>query len=199
MLAVDQADGIGCHPTRSRSLRAQCDTHQRSWSRYSREDRLTSLAWRYTSATSVRYGELALETDEGEQLVGRAPGKELFDRWDLDLDELGRVVDFSANRSRRQPRQVHKLLFSMAAGTPLQAVLVAARSFLREEFGLKHRYAFVLHTDEPHPHVHAVVKADSEQGMRRVRAPSSGAGSGGECHRTKRSGTKPIVEAGFYI
>src|SRR5262249_28865106 len=36
----------------------------------------------------------------------------------------------------------------------------------REEFALKHRYAMVLHTDEPHPHVHMVVKAVSEQGIR---------------------------------
>jgi hypothetical protein len=37
---------------------------------------------------------------------------------------------------------------------------------LGEEFGLKHCYAMVLHTDEPHPHVHVVVKAMSEQGVR---------------------------------
>ena len=30
----------------------------------------------------------------------------------------------------------------------------------------KHRYAMVLHTDEPHPHVHMVVKAVSEEGVR---------------------------------
>lgn len=40
------------------------------------------------------------------------------------------------------------------------------KSFAREEFALKHRYAMVLHTDEPHPHVHVVVKAVSEQGAR---------------------------------
>lgn len=45
-------------------------------------------------------------------------------------------------------------------------MLAAARNFLREEFGLLHRYAFVLHTDTPRPHVHAVVKAVSEQGIR---------------------------------
>src|SRR4029077_10370176 len=45
-------------------------------------------------------------------------------------------------------------------------VLEAARNFAREEFALKHRYALVLHTDEPHPHVHLVVKAVSEQGER---------------------------------
>jgi hypothetical protein len=38
-------------------------------------------------------------------------------------------------------------------------VLEAVRNFTREEFALKHRYALVLHTDEPHPHVHVVVKA----------------------------------------
>jgi hypothetical protein len=45
-------------------------------------------------------------------------------------------------------------------------VLEAVRNFAREEFALKHRYAMVLHTDEPHPHVHVVVKAVSEQGDR---------------------------------
>jgi hypothetical protein len=54
----------------------------------------------------------------------------------------------------------------MPAGTPADKVLSAVRSFAREEFGLKHRYAMVLHTDEPHPHVHVVVKAVSEDGVR---------------------------------
>ena len=45
-------------------------------------------------------------------------------------------------------------------------MLAAVKNFAREEFGLKHRYAMVLHTDEPHPHVHVVVKSASEQGVR---------------------------------
>jgi hypothetical protein len=57
-------------------------------------------------------------------------------------------------------------MFSMPAGTPPDKVLGAVRNFAREEFALKHRYAMVLHTDEPHPHVHMVVKAVSEQGER---------------------------------
>jgi hypothetical protein len=40
------------------------------------------------------------------------------------------------------------------------------KNFAREEFAFKHRYALVLHTDEPHPHVHMVVRAVSEQGER---------------------------------
>jgi hypothetical protein len=42
----------------------------------------------------------------------------------------------------------------------------AVRNFAREEWWGQHRYAFVLHTDEPHPHVHLVMKAVSEQGVR---------------------------------
>jgi transposase-like protein len=57
-------------------------------------------------------------------------------------------------------------MFSMPAGTPPDKVLSAVKNFAREEFGLKHRYAMVLHTDEPHPHVHMVVKSISEQGVR---------------------------------
>lgn len=54
----------------------------------------------------------------------------------------------------------------MPPGTPPDTVLQAVRNFAREEFALTHRYAMVLHTDEPHPHVHMVVKAVSEQGIR---------------------------------
>jgi hypothetical protein len=39
-------------------------------------------------------------------------------------------------------------------------------NFLRQEFRAGHRYAFVLRTDKPHPHVQAVVKALSEHGTR---------------------------------
>jgi hypothetical protein len=57
-------------------------------------------------------------------------------------------------------------MFSMPAGTPPAKVLGAVRNFARQEFALQHRYALVLHTDEPHPHVHLVLKAISEQGVR---------------------------------
>src|SRR5256714_14481854 len=55
---------------------------------------------------------------------------------------------------------------SFAGGDTAPEMLAAVKNFAREEFGLKHRYAMVLHTDEPHPHVHMVVKAISEQGVR---------------------------------
>jgi Plasmid recombination enzyme len=59
-----------------------------------------------------------------------------------------------------------KIVFSMPAGTPANKVLAAVKDFAREEFGAKHRYAMVLHTDEPHSHVHMVVKAMGYDGTR---------------------------------
>jgi type IV secretion system T-DNA border endonuclease VirD2 len=51
-------------------------------------------------------------------------------------------------------------------------VLAAVKNFAGEEFGLQYRYAMVLHTDEPHPHVHMVVKAMNERGERlNIRKP----------------------------
>jgi Relaxase/Mobilisation nuclease domain len=113
-----------------------------------------------------RNGELGIETDEGERVAGEGVEKKLLEDWDLDLDEDRRRVDLGPLKDRSPPRLVHKILFSMPAGTPPKKVLEAVKDFAREEFALKHRYALVLHTDEPHPHVHMVVKAVSEQGVR---------------------------------
>ena len=112
-----------------------------------------------------RYGELGLETDDGDRVQGRRAGQALLMDWDLDLDADRREAELSPARERA-PKLVHKIMLSMPPGTPPKGVFAAARNFAREEFALKHRYALVLHTDEPHPHVHLVVKAVSEQGVR---------------------------------
>jgi hypothetical protein len=90
----------------------------------------------------------------------------LIEDWDLDLEQHRKRPGLTAIDRRSAPKLVHRLIFSMPAGTPADKVLSAVRGFAREEFGLKHRYAMVLHTDEPHPHVHVVVKALSEDGVR---------------------------------
>jgi hypothetical protein len=112
-----------------------------------------------------RKGELDVETEDGERLSGRI-GKDLLDDWDLDIDDVRRLATLASTRGRQPPKLVHKLMFSMSAGTPPDRVLEAVRNFAREEFWAQHRYAFVLHTDEPHPHVHLVLKAVDEQGVR---------------------------------
>lgn len=127
-----------------------------------------------TSLTAVRKhlayigrrGELDLETDDEERLRGTRVGKDLVGDWDLDLDEYRRKSDLTGTRGREPARLVHKVIFSMPAGTPPEKVLMAVKNFAREEFALKHRYVMVLHTDEPHPHVHVVLKAVSERGQR---------------------------------
>jgi hypothetical protein len=110
-------------------------------------------------------GELAIETDDGERLTGHGVAKNLTEDWNLDLQEHRHRSDLDG-RSQHSTKLVHKLMFSMPAGTPPKKVLEAVKNFAREEFALKHRYAMVLHTDEPHPHVHMVVRAVSEQGER---------------------------------
>jgi hypothetical protein len=112
-----------------------------------------------------RYGELDLEGDDGEHLYGRI-GKALLEDWDLDIDDVRRQTKLAGANGRSASKLIHKLMFSMPPGTPPEKVLGAVRSFAREQFALQHRYAFVLHTDEPHPHVHLVLKAVSEHGVR---------------------------------
>lgn len=112
-----------------------------------------------------RRGELELEMDEGGGLRGEDAGQQLVEDWDLDLDQDRKDLTLTGTTGRA-PRLVHKIMLSMPQGTPAKGVLEAARNFAREEFALKHRYALVLHTDEPHPHVHLIVKAVSEHGQR---------------------------------
>jgi hypothetical protein len=112
-----------------------------------------------------RKGELELETDDGDRVSGRI-GNDLLEDWDLDIDNVRRQATLAATKGRQPPRLVHKLMFSMPPGTPSDKVLSAVRNFAREEFWGQHRYAFVLHTDEPHPHIHLVLKAVSEEGVR---------------------------------
>ncbi|MEJ0084495.1 MAG: relaxase/mobilization nuclease domain-containing protein [Pseudomonadota bacterium] len=110
--------------------------------------------------------EFEIETDDGEHLKGKEPEKALIEDWDVDLDAAESRSPYRGVPGRKPVKLVHNIVLSMPAGTPAAGVLEASRAFAREQFALKHRYALVLHTDQPHPHVHLVVKAMSEQGRR---------------------------------
>jgi hypothetical protein len=114
----------------------------------------------------TRKGELEIDTDEGERLKGKGVENGLLDDWNLDLDAERPTAELKPRVSRDPPKLVQKLIFSMPAGTPPKKVLEAVKNFAREKFGAKHRYAMVLHTDEPHPHVHVVVKSMGYDGKR---------------------------------
>lgn len=113
-----------------------------------------------------REGELSIETDDGEKLLGEEAGQRLINDWDLDLVEDRQQSGLFAFHRRKPPKLIRKITFSMPAGTPPEKVLSAVRDLARHDFAGKHRYAMVLHTDEPHPHVHVTLKAVSEDGVR---------------------------------
>lgn len=110
--------------------------------------------------------EFEIETDGGERLKGKAAAKALVDDWELELDAVESRSAYRGRSGRKPAKLVHNIVLSMPAGALSAGVLEASRAFAREQFGLKHRYALALHTDEAHPHVHLVVKAMSEQGKR---------------------------------
>jgi hypothetical protein len=119
---------------------------------------------RYMDYTG-REGKLGLETDDGNRVDGRGFERALIEDWNLDLEAHQRQSKNSI-RGRIPPRLVRNIVFSMPPGTPPDKVLQAVRKVAVDQFVLKHRYAMVLHTDEPHPHVHVLVKSMSEQGKR---------------------------------
>ena len=113
-----------------------------------------------------RKDELAIETDEGDRIVGRDEQKALLKDWHLELSAGQYRAPRDGRTTARKTKLVHNIVLSMPFPTPPQKVLAAARMFGREKFGTQHRYAMVLHTDQKHPHVHIVVKAESEDGQR---------------------------------
>ncbi len=60
-------------------------------------------------------GDVELQTDDGQRLQDRDVAGDLIEDWDLDLAEC--QSGLGGLRCRRAPKLVHKLLFSMSAGT----------------------------------------------------------------------------------
>jgi hypothetical protein len=109
-----------------------------------------------------RHGREPILTDDSRALTGKGAAADLVDDWNLDLC-AGQYRPRPAEGERdRRPKIVHNIILSMPAPTPPAAVLAAAQRFARENFALQYRYAMVLHTDQRHPHVHLVVKAEQE-------------------------------------
>ncbi|MDR6890764.1 MULTISPECIES: relaxase/mobilization nuclease domain-containing protein [Variovorax] len=109
-----------------------------------------------------RHGKLPIETDEGLTPQGRGAAREITVDWQLELCRSQYKPRPAQGQKDTRAKLVHNVVLSMPAGTPPDKVLAAARVFARENFSLQHRYAMVLHTDQPHPHVHLVVKCEHE-------------------------------------
>ena len=113
-----------------------------------------------------RKGLNEIETDMGERLMDRGFEKDLMLDWDLDLGARRRHTDRAVAHGRKPPKLVHNLIFSMPKGTPADKLEAAVRAFALDRFALQHRYAMALHTHQGNPHVHLVIKALSERGVR---------------------------------
>ncbi|MDP9994430.1 hypothetical protein J2W28_005040 [Variovorax boronicumulans] len=109
-----------------------------------------------------RHGKLPLETDEGLVQQGRGAARDIVTDWQLELCRSQYKPKPAQGQKDTRAKLVHNIVLSMPAGTPPEKVLAAARVFARENFALQYRYAMVLHTDQPHPHVHLVVKCEHE-------------------------------------
>ena len=104
-----------------------------------------------------RRGELKIETDEGAKLQGADSERDVMEDWELDALASRSKAPYRGTPGRKPAKLLHNIVLSMPAGTSPEKLLAASRNFAREEFGLKHRYLMVLHTDQDHPHVHLVV------------------------------------------
>ena len=113
-----------------------------------------------------RKGILEIETDEGERIADKDAQRTYLAGWHLELSAGQYRGPQDQREDARQTKLVHNIVLSMPAPTPPEKVLAAARVFAREKFGARHRYAMALHTDQAHPHVHLVVKAEDVNGRR---------------------------------
>ena len=107
-----------------------------------------------------RDGKLEIETDEGVSVKGRDDQKEMLKNWHLELTSSS-IGSPTSRRGGTSVKMVHNIVLSMPAPTPPEKVLRSrAASSPARSSALRHRYAMVLHTDQAHPHVHMVVKAE---------------------------------------
>ena len=92
--------------------------------------------------------------------MSKAGQKELLKDWHLDLSPGQYRPPPRGSNAPAGIKLVHNIVLPMPAPTPPEKVLAAAKTFAREKFGLKYRYAMALHNHQKHPHVHLVVKAE---------------------------------------
>lgn len=119
-----------------------------------RERRLLRAHLDYVS----REGALEMEDQNGAVIAGRSAVRELADDWSA-IDEID-------SRRRVDGSLSHAMVLSMPSDTDAAIVRDAARAFAREVFSKRFDYAFVLHTDAPHPHVHLTIRSRGEDGER---------------------------------
>jgi hypothetical protein len=98
----------------------------------------------------------------GGEKAGLASGGRILDSHVANLEEAN---SWKRSLRSREPRDTAHIILSAKAGTPQQTFFDAARSTLARTFAGR-KYAFALHTDKRHIHVHAIVRMDNGAGKR---------------------------------
>lgn len=101
-------------------------------------------------------GELPLETESGDVVIGCVEQKELVKNWSRDFG------------NRKNSRDSVHLTFSMPKGSDPEALRGAVRTVLSKSFP-GHESVFAIHQDRPHPHAHVVVKMRSRESGKQLR------------------------------
>jgi hypothetical protein len=102
----------------------------------------------------TRHSDLELHSDDGSVASDRETQRALTKHWHLDLSSRQGGSRGGSDKPGRAYKLVQNIVLSMPHPTPPEKALAAAKVFAREKFGLQHRYAMALHTDQRHPHVH---------------------------------------------
>ena len=101
-----------------------------------------------------REGELAVETDDGLQLLDLAEVDEMVSRWAEETP------------GRQGGRLAMNAVVSFPAGVDQAQATEAARHFLSAAFGDNHEYFFAAHDDTANFHIHVVVKCQGRDGTK---------------------------------
>lgn len=112
-----------------------------------------------------RNGQLEAEDQDGNKIKGKEDIQETADEWQMSGDPI--------SDEESKYKQAFNIVLSMPKGTNEQAVYEAAKEFAKQHFE-DHKYLMVQHTysNDPNkkpsenPHVHIVVKAVSDKGVR---------------------------------
>ena len=133
--------------------------HDRIERAFNAEVGLEERGWAHGTEGVARY--LSRLTRDGRKPGVTSTGQTL-DNHDGNLEV---AASWKRALRSREPRDTAHIILSAKAGTPRDAFVDAARATLAREFA-GHKYAFALHTDKRHVHVHAIVRMDNIRGGR---------------------------------
>jgi len=121
--------------------------------------KLDERGWAHGTEGAARY--LCRLTSDGRKPAVTSTSR-IVDSHEANLEV---ALSWKRDLRSREPRDTAHIILSAKAGTPREAFVDAARATLAHEFA-GHKYAFALHTDKRHVHVHAIVRMDNARGER---------------------------------